>query len=117
MRRVVRVSYSADAEALSGDHDLSLTGVAQVEPPRRLALLAGMRGEHDVAGAVAQVIEQDIACDAALPASHAEQQHRRRTDPRSHAAAARAKDRTMDPPEELHERRAPDGGHRTTYTD
>ena len=46
--KATTVSYTsgrfagANAQALTGDHDLALARVAQVEPPRRLAVLAGV---------------------------------------------------------------------------
>jgi len=76
MDRVIRSSYSANASsrpltsdqsiplgafrfarthvhALAIDQDVALTCVAQVVPPRRVAVFARVRGEHDVAVAVA----------------------------------------------------------------
>src|SRR5205807_4875356 len=81
-----------------------------VVPPRRIAILARVRGDDDVRVAVKQVVESHVTLLAALPTLGREEQGVHRTDP-AEASAGEPHERAVDTPKNAKGRADACGGH------
>src|SRR6185503_773347 len=103
---------SADMEAARADLYVAFPGAAQVEPPRRIAVLAGMRREHDIRALFDEVVKCDGARLTALASLRCEKEHREVAEASADASAAHLIEPSMDLPHPLGDASAADSAHR-----